>query len=406
MAKILYCGDCGAETGFGRVAQYLIPALAKEHEVHALSVNWAGDPNDMQQFCRMYPAMAYGSDPFGSHRIGELVQTIKPDLVFVINDIWVAISLLEQIEPLKDSLGFKTCVYTPIDSYGLFAELLPAIDKWDQLITYTEFGKAEIENINYAKKIYTVGHGTDFTKFFAMDKQECRKELGIPEDVFIVFNGNRNQPRKRIDLTIKGFIKFAKDKPDARLWLNMGKKDMGWDLIPLFKRVAKDEGYDPTGKLILTSPSFSTHNCLPIEQLNKVYNAVDVGINTCIGEGWGLVNTEHAATGTPQVVPDHTSLKEIFDGVPRIACHGSETDRNYGLERPLPEPESLAELLTAYYDDRSLLAKHGQWCYDRIHYEAFTWPFIQKQMLDIIESLLQKEKEPAFKGFGAPAKVN
>ena len=403
MAKILYCGDCGAETGFGRVAQYLIPALAKEHEVHALSVNWAGDPNDMQQFCRMYPAMAYGSDPFGSHRIGELVQAIKPDIVFVVNDIWVAISLLDQIEPLKDSLGFKTCVYTPIDSYGLFAELLPAVDKWNQLITYTEFGKAEIEKIGYAKTIHTVGHGTDFAKFFPMDKQECRKELGISEDTFIVFNGNRNQPRKRIDLTIKGFIKFAKDKPDARLWLNMGKKDMGWDLIPLFKRVAKDEGYDPTGKLILTSPHFSTHNCLPIEQLNKVYNAVDVGVNTCIGEGWGLVNTEHAATGVAQIVPDHTSLKEIFNDVPRIACHGSETDRNYGLERKLPEPESLAELLTAYYEDRTLLRQHGQWCHNRIREAPFTWPYIQKQMIDIVESLL---KPPArFRGFGAPAKV-
>jgi glycosyltransferase involved in cell wall biosynthesis len=402
VAKILYCGDCGAETGFGRVAQYLIPALAKEHEVHALSVNWAGDPNDMQQFCRMYPAMAYGSDPFGSHRIGELVQTIEPDIVFIVNDIWVAISLADKIEPFKESIGFKTCVYTPIDSYGLFAELLPAIDKWDRLITYTEFGKAEIEKIDYAKKIYTVGHGTDFTKFFPMDKQECRKELGIPEDVFIVFNGNRNQPRKRIDLTIKGFIKFAKDKPDARLWLNMGKKDMGWDLIPLFKRVAKDEGYDPTGKLILTSPHFSTHNCLPIEQLNKVYNAADVGINTCIGEGWGLVNTEHAATGVAQVVPDHTSLKEIFNEVPRIACHGSETDRNYGLERKLPEPESLAELLTAYYDDRALLKQHGQWCYDRIHQEQFTWKYIGDKFLKIINQIINQKKIviPSGRGFG------
>ncbi len=405
MAKILYCGDCGAETGFGRVAQYLIRALAKEHEIHVLAVNWAGDPNPMQEHCKMYPAMAYGSDPFGSHRIGELVQAIQPDLVFVVNDIWVAISLMDKIEPLKESIGFKTCIYTPIDSYGLFAELLPAVEKWDRLITYTQFGKAEIEKIGYRKPIEVVGHGTDFTKFFPLDKQECRKALGIQEDAFIVFNGNRNQPRKRIDLTIKGFIKFAKDKPDARLWLNMGKKDMGWDLAPLFKRVARDEGYDPTGKLILTSPHFSTHNCLPIEKLNQVYNAVDVGINTCIGEGWGLVNTEHAATGTAQVVPDHTSLKEIFDGVPRIACHGSETDRNYGLERPLPEPESLAELLTAYYDDRSLLAEHGQWCYDRIHREAFTWPFIQKQMLDIVEGVLGENKKPEFKGFGIPVKI-
>ena len=403
MAKILFAGDCGVQTGFGRVAEYLISALAKEHEVHALAVNWHGDPSPMQKHCRMYPAMAHGSDPFGSHRIGELVQIIRPDVVFIVNDIWVAISLTDAIEQFKEKIGFKTCVYTPIDSYGLFAELLPAINKWDCLVTYTQFAKEEIQKIGYEKPIHIVGHGTDFTKFFPMDKAECRKALGVPEDVFIVFNGNRNQPRKRIDLTIKGFVKFAKDKPDARLWLNMGKKDMGWDLIPLMKRVSRDEGYDPAGKLILTSPNFSTHNCLSIEQLNQTYNAVDVGVNTCIGEGWGLVNTEHAATGVAQLVPDHTSLKEIFNGVPRIECHGSETDRNYGLERMLPEPESMAELLTNYYENRMSLKVAGDWCYKRIHEKPFSWPHVQRQMLDIVQSLLKPAVE--FKGFGTPTKI-
>jgi len=406
MAKILFCADVGVQTGFGRVSEYLIPALAKEHEIHALSVNWHGDPSPMQKHCQMYPAMAHGTDPFGSHRIAELVQAIKPDVVFIVNDIWVAITLYDQIEKLKETIGFKSCIYTPIDSYGLFPDLLPAVDKWDQLITYTEFGKQEIEKMGYTRPVEVVGHGTDFTKFFPIDKAQCRKELGVAEDVFIVFNGNRNQPRKRIDLTIKGFIKFAKDKPDARLWLNMGKKDMGWDIINLFKRVARDEGYDATGKVILTSPHFSTHNCLPIEQLNKVYNSVDVGVNSCIGEGWGLVNTEHAATGVAQIVPDHTSLKEIFNDIPRIACHGSETDRNYGLERMLPEPESLAELLTNYYDNRQALHTAGQWCYKRIHEKPFTWPSITKKMLGIIKTLIdQPEQEPEFKGFGKPAKI-
>jgi glycosyltransferase involved in cell wall biosynthesis len=406
VAKILFAGDCGVQTGFGRVAEHIIPALAKEHEVHALAVNWHGDPNEMQQHCRMYPAMAHGPDPFGSHRIGELVQIIKPDLVFIINDIWVAISLIDKIEPFKEGIGFKTFVYTPIDSYGLFPELLPAIDKWDYLATYTEFAKEEIELMGYKKPIAVIGHGTDFTKFFPLDKAECRKELGVPDDTFIVFNGNRNQPRKRIDLTIKGFIKFAKDKPDTRLWLNMGQKDMGWEIIPLFKRVARDEGYDPAGKVILTSPHFSTHNCLPIEQLNKVYNAVDVGVNTCIGEGWGLVNTEHAATGVAQIVPDHTSCQEIFNGVRRIECHGSETDRNYGLERPLPEPESLAEILNYYYHNRDELQAAGEWCKARINEKPFTWPYIQKQMLGIIDDLLKAPAEKEFKGFGTPVKIN
>jgi D-inositol-3-phosphate glycosyltransferase len=406
VARILYCGDVGAQTGFGRVAEYIIPALAAAgHEVHALCANWHGDPNDMQQHARMYPASAYGSDPFGSHRIAELVATTTPDLVFIVNDIWVAITLYDKIEPLKEKLGFKACVYTPIDSYGLFPELLPALNKWDKLITYTEFARLEIEKMGYEKPVSVVGHGTDFSKFFPLDREQCRKDLGIAQDAFIVFNGNRNQPRKRIDLTIKAFVKFAKDKPDARLWLHMGQKDMGWEVVPLMKRVARDEGYDATGKLILTSPHFSTYNCLPVEQLNKVYNAADVGVNTCLGEGWGLVNTEHASTGVAQIVPDHTSLKEIFDGVPRIAIESWETDRNYGLERGQPSPSHLAELLSNYYKDRESLKNDGKWCYDRMHQAKFSWDAVQKQMVQIVERLLEKPEPVSFKGFGTPVKV-
>lgn len=407
MAKILFCADVGVETGFGRVSEHLIPMLAKDHEVHALCVNWHGDPNPMQQHCKMYPAMAHGSDPFGSHRIAELVRRIEPDLVWVTNDIWVAINLWSAVKEVKDELGFKFFVYTPIDSYGLFPDLLPVLDEWDGLATYTQFGAEEIIKMGYEKPVQIMGHGTDFKKFFPLDKEECRQDLGVPQDVFVVFNGNRNQPRKRIDLTIKGFIRFAKDKPDARLWLNMGQKDLGWDIIPLFKRVARDEGFDPTSKLILTSPHFSTMNCLPIDQLNKVYNASDVGINTCIGEGWGLVNTEHAATGVAQIVPDHTSCKEIFDGVPRIAIESWEVDMNYGLDRGQPSPDSLASILNEYYEDREALAAAGQWCYDRMHEKQFTWPYIGKQAKKIINTLLKtKRSQRSVKGFGVPARID
>ena len=406
MARILYAGDAFVQTGFGRVAEYLLPALAKEHEVHVLATNWHGDYDAEATKYKSYPAMAHGSDPFGSHRIAELVQTIKPDLVWVTNDLWVAINLWGAVKTLRETIPFKFFVYTPIDSYGIFPELNGPVSEWDGLATYTEFGKEELLKMGYQKPVAVIPHGTDFTKFFPIDPLECRRELGVPEDTFIVFNGNRNQPRKRIDLTIKGFIEFAKDKPDARLWLNMGAKDMGWELIPLFKRVARDVGYDPAGKLILTSPHFSTHNCLPIEQLNKVYNAVDIGLNTCIGEGWGLVNSEHAATGVAQVVPDHTSLKEIFNDVPRISCNGSETDRNYGLERLLPDPSSVTDILNGYYEDRNSLKAAGNWCYERIHEKQFTWTVITQKMLRIVEEVLnQKPSDQEFKGFGTPAKI-
>jgi hypothetical protein len=46
VAKILYAGDAFVQTGFGRVAEYLLPALAKEHDVHVLATNYHGDHDE------------------------------------------------------------------------------------------------------------------------------------------------------------------------------------------------------------------------------------------------------------------------------------------------------------------------------------------------------------------------
>ena len=406
MAKILYCGDAFVQTGFGRVAAHLLPILAKEHDVHVLAVNYWGDYCPEAQNYKVYPAGIHGNDPFGTHRIASIVDQVKPDLIWTTNDFWVNLNLWEAVKSLKETLGFKFYSYSPIDSYGIFPETMRLASDWDGFGVYTEFGAEEVRKAGYESTVDIIPHGVDKSLFFPIDQNECRRELGVPEDIFIVFNGNRNQPRKRIDITIKSFIKFAKDKPDARLWLNMGNKDLGWDLIPLFKRIARDEGYDPKQKLILVGPSYDTNNCLPIEKLNKVYNACDIGINTCMGEGWGLVNFEHAATGKAQLVPDHTSLKEIFYNVPRMDVESWEVDRHYGLDRGIPSADHGSELLSYYYDNRDVLKKDADWCYERACEPAFEWDNIGKQLLSIVNRTLDSTPPSTFKGFGAPTRIN
>ena len=405
VARILYCGDIGAQTGFGRVAEELIPRLSDKHEIHGLAVNWHGDPSPMQQYCRMYPAQVGGPDPFGSHRIAELAAAIQPDLVWITNDLWCIPPFLQALKPAREQVPMKVYGYSPIDSYGIFPEFMQHLDGLDGLGTYKQFGKAELEKAGYTKTIDVIPHGVDRSKFFPLDRDDARRAMGIAKDDFVVFNGNRNQPRKRIDITIKGFIHFAKHFPNARLWLHMGIKDQGWDIIPLFNRVARDYDYDPTSRLILTNHNFSVNNCLSIADLNRAYNAADIGVNTCIAEGWGLVNFEHAATGVAQLVPDHTSLKEIFDGVRRIDCLEAETDRGYGLERPIPSTKSMADCLTAYHEDRGLLGTAAKWCFDRATDPAYDWGLISQQMIGIIDRCLNEKPAPAFKGFGTPVRL-
>ena len=108
--------------------------------------------------------------------------------------------------------------------------------------------------------------------------------------------------------------------------------------------------------------------------LNTIYNAADVGVNTCKGEGWGLVSFEQAACAVAQVVPGHTSCKEIFEGYGQlIRCDHIDTDTNFGREMPCPSTDHLAEILTDLYNNPVKLEATAELCYQRALEKQFTW---------------------------------
>src|SRR5262249_32169023 len=117
-----------------------------------------------------------------------------------------------------------------------------------------------------------------------------------------------NQPFKRIDITMRAFAAFARDKPpDVRLYLHMATAPAAPGTLPLADALGIRDR-------LLVSAVGPHHPNVSNEQMNAIYNACDVGVNTSEGEGWGLVSVEHAATGAAQIVPRHSACAEIWDG--------------------------------------------------------------------------------------------
>lgn len=391
--KLLWCGDIVAMTGFARVTENVLERIRDEYDVVVLGHNWWGDPTPLQEFYKMYPSSnRFQTAPFGEQRIREIVEKEKPDIVFTINDMWIINEQYKQIADLHEAKKFKFVGYAPMDSYAWLGCLAETANKWDGVISYTEFGAYEFIAGGVTQPIAVIPHGVTKGQFYPQDKAEARKRLGLRNDIFIVFNGNRNQFRKRIDITIEAFAKFAKDKPDTQLYLHMGLKDQGWDVMPLFARAMQREGLDPNGRIILTAQTEGPPN-VEVEILNSIYNAVDIGVNTCKGEGWGLVNFEHAACRVAQVVPDHTSCKEIFEGYGRlIRCDHIDVDVNYARELPCPSSDHLAEILTDLYENRKKLDETAELCYQRATDTRFDWDTIASQFGGIFNDVLTAEE--------------
>jgi glycosyltransferase involved in cell wall biosynthesis len=387
--KILWSGDIVAQTGFGRVTENLITRLKDDYEIVVLGNNWWGDPTPWQKDFELYPSSnRFQTEPFGVNRIRETVEKVKPDLVFVNNDAWIVNEIYKQIQDHHKAKKFKFVAYMPMDSYGWTGCLADYANDWDSVVCYTTFGAYEFVKAGITKPIAVIPHGITEGQFYPTDKLEARKKLKIDPEAFVVFNGNRNQFRKRIDITIAGFAKFAVGKPDAKLYLHMGMKDQGWDLMSLFAKEMQRNNLDPNGKIILTAPTPTPPN-VEVSMLNQIYNSVDVGVNTCKGEGHGLVNHEHASCRVAQVVPNHTSCKEIFEGYGRlIRCDHIDVDTNFNREMPCPSADHLAEILNDLYDNREKLDATAELCYERATDPMYKWDNIAKQFGGLFEEVL------------------
>lgn len=138
----------------------------------------------------------------------------------------------------------------------------------------------------------------------------------------------------------------------------------GWDMLDVYKReldkfgVPSQVGARCIG--FVNSPQSMTDR-----EVNLLYNACDVGINTCDGEGFGLCNLEHAGVGKPQIVSAVGGLREIFDEhcaqlVEPVASFYADSSRSgIGGEARMCRHTDFARALLRYFDDKSLRETHG-----------------------------------------------
>jgi glycosyltransferase involved in cell wall biosynthesis len=388
MAKILWYGDVLSNTGFARVTHSILEHLNKNHEVLVYGINYNGDPHTLPY--TVYPASAGNAqDRFGIGRLPLIVEKEKPNFIICLNDIWIVNQVWERIHFLQSDIGFKFIPYFPIDSEWYVSSMLRYVKDWDFSITFTIEQAQRIMAHGVTPKLLGVlPHGLDEGKFFPIPQDEARKSLGIPLDKFIVLNANRNQPRKRIDLTIAAFAEFATDKPNACLYLHMGEKDLGWDVRSLFESEMSRRNLSSDNRLFMTSTNIDYTNAPPDELLNRIYNSCDVGINTADGEGWGLIPFEHASCRKAQVVPNHTSCKDIWKGKALLTDVAAWVrDKDLGVERGIIDVKDAAAQLTKLYNDKTYREQVAADCYGVTQNPNYRWDRISEGFEKAMEEL-------------------
>ena len=175
--RILAYMDWNSPTGFGNVSKNIIDRITQfcldnKVKIDICAINYRGESNLQVNECvKIFNSKDYAKDQKDTYlnRTGFLtLLSLRPyDIVWMMYDINVITPLMPMIKELKErqksvtNKGFKTIVYTPIDSPP-DASWFEGMNQLDELITYTNYGLEEIEKVfKFKKKIQIIPHGLD-----------------------------------------------------------------------------------------------------------------------------------------------------------------------------------------------------------------------------------------------------
>lgn len=386
--KVLWISDApNIPTGFGNVARFILKYFPQnEFDINILGVNYFGDPHDLPY--KIFPAALRG-EVYGIQRLKELCENIHPQIIFILNDAWVIDQYLQSLKQIyKPESMPKIIVYFPVDAKDHDPTWYKNFDVVSKIITYTNFAKEVVLAANPELEIEIIPHGVDTETFFKIEnKQELKKTLykNNPElhDSFIVLSAQRNQPRKRLDLTMKAFKVFSADKPEnVKLYMHCGIQDVHMDIIKLASRLGIEN------RLIVSNLATGIQR-VPFERLNYIYNVTDIGINTSTGEGWNLPCMEHAITGAPQVLPNHSALAEIYKDIGLLVPAKEEFILdNIMTTGYLARIEDLAEGMDTLYHDPGIYKAISETGVRKFSKSKYNWKTISEQWAQIFRSML------------------
>jgi glycosyltransferase involved in cell wall biosynthesis len=306
---------------------------------------------------------------FGFAQARGFVEAEAPDVVVVYNDFVVISQILEQLTGCSNRADFRVVVY--LDQVytfhrPAFVEMLNR--NTDMVLTFSpHWTKVLQRHALRVPQVLDLPHGFCRDTYYPVPQDLARSYFGLAPDDFVILNLNRNQPRKRWDLCMMAMAEVVARDPSRKIRLFIGTtvSQGAWHLVEVFENELRKRGLalsDGLPHLV----GLDRPQALSDFEVNCLYNAADVGINTAMGEGWGLCNFEQAAIGKPQIVPRLGAFVDYLDDdcstliEPIMSLYADFSYDSVGGETSLCDPSDFAKAIERYYSDRDLLRLHGQ----------------------------------------------
>jgi D-inositol-3-phosphate glycosyltransferase len=334
---------------------------------------------------------------FGFVALPDYIRKKQPHVVLIYNDMAVVTKFLEEIRKSGIPRNFKIWVYVDQVYTTQFQAYLDVLNRdADLVFTFSPFWKKCLKDQGITRPMDIFLHGFDKNQYFPIPKELARKQLGIPNDAFLILNLNRNQPRKRYDLLIMAFVELIVKYPTKPILLmcicDKGDKG-GWWLFEIFQRELKlrNVPIEQFGNRLMVA---AQDMVFKDEDVNMFYNLADIGISTAEGEGWGLCQFEQMGVGIPQVVPDIGGFKEFCSAEntmlvkPKHRYYLPTVYSPVGGEAMACDPHDICLAVEEYLMDSEKRVQHGKKARETVL--GYTW---EKATARLLKRLEEEKKE-------------
>jgi D-inositol-3-phosphate glycosyltransferase len=380
VASVLLISHTHRHSGFGRICVGIAAALSVEHQVHVIGIgatqhgdSWTGhEHHELDMAC--------------TTALREWARSTPPEVIVLIG---VSQLLAWQAERLRlDGFTGILVAYVPVEGPVWAPEMLERLRSCTQVVAYHRVGLGILKNVlGPGTLLSCIYHGVGSTPALrTASRHELRATL-FPALTHLagrtwLLNANRNDERKCPELCLQAFARIAASVPDTALLLHCEPQRPGVDL-----RYEAD-------RLGLADQVIFTRDLIPgiwsDDQLWQLYSCCEIGLNSALAEGWGLIAFEHALHGGAQVMPAHAGLKEIWGTAPEWVSVGEASVIDHVFAGKMPVIETFSAALLHLIQDPEARRANSEACHDKARQQQFSWKTISIEWRELISSLLTK----------------
>lgn len=331
MHILVYSDGPVCPTGFGVVNRNIFEPLfqrdvCQRETTNFYSINYVGEWHPDQKNYRLWPAnigLRADPDPYGRDRFCQMALAgVWPiDVLFILQDHFtVAPFVPALVQKLREQVAaglrppFVTIFYIPVDNHFLkppWVDWVP--EHVDFAVAYMHWSARVITDLvpRLDGKLRVIYHGTNPETYYPIpeaEREQFRQQvMGLKPGQPLMLFVNRNQPRKDPARALQ-ILNLARARlPELVGYFHLNPQDSaGFSMGEVAGQLRLPQG------VVRFPANFSEGIGVPVDVLNRIYNAADVFVTTARGEGYGLSVTEAMCAGRLCIAPKHTSFAELL----------------------------------------------------------------------------------------------